>query len=336
MELSPTIPTIDAGAAPVVEHDPRASEFDLVVKQITPEADGVISLRLAGPGAGPLPSWDPGAHIDVVVDGGLIRQYSLCGDAEDRRHWTIAVLREAQSRGGSEWIHTRLRAGDSLRVRGPWNNFPLVAAEEYVFIAGGIGITPLLPMIRQVARWAGRWQLLYGGRRRASMAFLGQLEQFGPRVRLVPEDEFGLLDLDTWLGTPRPGTLVYCCGPEALIAAVEERCARWPAGALHVERFHPRPGALDGDHTAFEVVCARSGLTVTVGADETIVTALERVGVYVPTSCAEGICGTCQTAVVDGVPDHRDSFLIGKKREDHSTIMVCCSRSRTSRLVLDL
>jgi ferredoxin-NADP reductase len=333
MELTPTI---DAAVTPVVEHGPRASEFDVVVEKVTPEADGVISLRLAGPGAGPLPSWGPGAHIDVVVGGGLIRQYSLCGDAEDGRHWTIAVLREAQSRGGSEWIHTGIQAGDRLRVRGPWNNFPLVMAEEYVFIAGGIGITPLLPMIRQVDRGDSGWNLLYGGRRRASMAFLGQLEPFGDRVRIVPEDEFGLLDLDTWIASPRPGTLVYCCGPEALIAAVEERCSLWPTGSLHVERFHPRPGALDGENTAFEVVCARSGLTVTVGADEAIVTALERNGVYVPTSCAEGICGTCQTAVVGGVPDHRDSFLVGKKREDHTTIMVCCSRARTSRLVLDL
>jgi ferredoxin len=168
------------------------------------------------------------------------------------------------------------------------------------------------------------------------MAFLGELESFGERVLVRPEDEHGLLDLESWIGAPRAGIAVYCCGPEALLAAVEARCAVWLEGSLHVERFRPRPEARQGDDGSFEVILHRSGRSCIVSPEETILDALDRVGVHVPRSCVEGTCGTCLTAVVEGIPDHRDSFLMGRKRAANDTVCVCCSRSRTPRLVLDL
>lgn len=314
--------------------------IDVTVQRITPEADGVISIAMKAAGGGSLPPWTPGAHIGVQLPQGLERQYSLCGEPQDRQQWQIAVLREPASRGGSAWLHEHLSPGDRLRVKPPANQFRLVEAKAYHFIAGGIGITPLLPMMRALQRTGANWRLLYGGRRLDSMAFVEPLRRFGDRVRIAPEDTHGLLDLADWLGQPRDHEAVYCCGPERLLAAVEARCQAWPEGALHVERFRPRPGALEGAANAnagsFEVVLARSQLTCTVQPGQTIVAALEDIGVYVPQSCGEGTCGTCVTRVLEGSPDHRDSFLLGKKREANDAICVCCSRSLSPRLVLDL
>jgi ferredoxin-NADP reductase len=246
------------------------------------------------------------------------------------------VLRDPDGRGSSRFVHDRLRAGDTVRVRGPRNNFPLVDSPRYLFVAGGIGITPVLAMIRAAETGGAHWELVYGGRRRASMAFLDELAQYGDRVSVRPQDETGLLDLDTLLGTPRPDTLVYCCGPEPLLAAVEQRCAGWPRGALHVERFAPRPQTEPVRTEAFEVVLQRSELTLTVPPDRSILSVVEEAGVGVLSSCAEGTCGTCETAVVEGVPDHRDSVLDPEEREADDCMMICVSRSRGPRLVLDL
>jgi ferredoxin-NADP reductase len=306
------------------------------VENVTEVADDVVSISLRADKGSCLPSWHPGAHIDVLLTNGLERQYSLCGDPADRDVWTVSVLREPDSRGGSEFIHASVNAGDRLQVRGPRNNFPLVAAQHYVLVAGGIGVTPLLAMARELDRRSADWRLLYGGRRRASMAFLSELGAYGSRVAVRPEEEFGLLDLDAWLLPPQDGAVVYCCGPEPLLAAVEARCSQWPAGSLHVERFHPRPGALDGPKETFEVVLQNSGVTIRVGPDQTIVEAAELAGVDVPTSCREGTCGTCETAVIEGTPDHRDSFLMEDEKAANATMMVCCSRSLSPRLVLDL
>jgi ferredoxin-NADP reductase len=296
----------------------------------------VISIVLADPAGEPLPAWDPGAHINVKLPSGDERQYSLCGDPADRARWRIGVLRETAGRGGSAWLHSSLAVGDRVPVDGPRNHFELAEAERYLFIAGGIGITPLLPMISRVAARGADWELLYGGRRRDSMAFLDEIASHGGAVTLWPQDTHGLLDLDAFLATPRAGTAIYCCGPEPLISAVEERCSAWHAGALHVERFSPKPGALDGENTAFEVVLETTGITIAVGREESIVDALSAAGVAVRTSCREGTCGTCETGVVDGEPDHRDSFLTEEEREGNDTMMVCCSRARSDRLVLDL
>jgi ferredoxin-NADP reductase len=299
-------------------------------------ADGVVALTLAAADGGELPSWAPGAHVDLVLPIGLERQYSLCGDPSDRKTWRVGVLLEEQSRGGSEFLHNGLPVGASLRARGPRNNFALARAPEYLFIAGGIGITPLLPMIHAVAARGARWRLAYGGRRRASMGFVPELDRYGDAVMLWPQDQHGLLELDALLGEPRPDLAIYCCGPEPLIAAVEQRCASWPAQALHVERFRPRAGALDGASTPFVVKLDYSEMTVPVRADQSIVDALEAAGVDVVTSCREGTCGTCETPVLEGIPDHRDSLLSAAERAANDTMMICCSRSLTPVLVLDL
>jgi len=314
-------------------------ETDLVVSQRAVLADGVVTLSLEDPTGRPLPGWTPGAHVDLMLSASLIRQYSLCGSPADTHSWRIGVLRDPQSRGGSDFVHDKLHAGSAVRVRGPRNHFPLVSAPRYQFIAGGIGITPVLPMIEAAEAAGAQWHLAYGGRKRASMIFVEDLSAFGERVTIWPQDERGLLDLQGILGTARENTLVYCCGPEALLSAVEGACASWPAGALHVERFAAKPGAdqpASGALETFEVVCQRSGITVTVPADRSLFEVLEGAGVSVLGSCLEGVCGTCETGVIEGVPDHRDSVLSAGDQAGNDAMMVCVSRSLSDRLVLDL
>lgn len=299
-------------------------------------AADVVELILGATGHAPLPEWTPGAHIDLVLGDQLVRQYSLAGDPADRYRWRLGVLREESGRGGSEFVHTRLAPGDVLRVRGPRNHFELVTARRYIFVAGGIGITPLLPMIAAVNAAGVEWSLLYGGRTRQSMAFCPELEHYGSRITLRPEDEFGLLDLDSLLADPVAGVSIYCCGPEPLLAAIEKIAYRWPEGALHVERFAARPEAFDVPTGGFEVELRRSGLTVHVPPDRSILDVVTAAGVPVLSSCKDGICGTCQTAVLDGVLEHHDSVLSMGERKAGKTMMLCVSRALGPRLVLDI
>lgn len=309
--------------------EPRAVEFetDALVESRLDAADDVVVLTLRAAGEEPLPRWEPGAHVDLLSPVGP-RQYSLCGSPADDT-WRIAVLREPDGRGGSAWVHS-LAAGDPVTVRGPRNHFPLLDAPRYLFVAGGIGITPILTMI---AAAGTDWELVYGGRTRASMAFLDELDD--PRVTVRPQDETGLLDLSI-LDTPRPDTLVYCCGPEPMLDAVEKRCAAWPAGSLRVERFTAKPltePVLDG---AFEVELAATGRTVTVPPDRSILDVVEEAGVSVLSSCSEGTCGTCETPVLSGEIDHRDSVLTPEEQAVGDAMMICVSRARCPKLVLDL
>ncbi len=313
----------------------REFEVDLVVRDADQVAQDVVAMTLAHPGGEALPDWTPGAHIDLILGDGLTRQYSLCGRTEDTDSWRVAVLRAPDSRGGSKAVHS-LGAGSTVRVRGPRNHFPVVAATSYLFVAGGIGITPLLAMIYEVEAAGAAWELHYGGRSTASMAFLEELAQFGDRVHLVPEDEAGRLDLDEILGVPRADTLVYTCGPEPLLAAVEERCVAWPAGSLHLERFSARKTEEPSEESSFELVLQRSGKTMTVPEDKTVFEVVREAGVSVLGSCLEGICGTCETEVVDGQVDHRDSILDEDERESNEVMMICVSRCTSARLVLDL
>jgi ferredoxin-NADP reductase len=321
------------------------AERDLVVARKTAAADGVTVLDLCDLTGAPLPAWEPGAHVDLLLRPGLVRQYSLCGDPADETTWRIAVLREPSGRGGSCCVHDTLAEGCGVRARGPRNHFALEPAGRYLFIAGGIGITPILPMIAAAEAAGAGWTLTYGGRTRSSMAFRDELRsRYGDRVAVRPQDETGLLDLDALLGEPSAGTLVYCCGPEPLLAAVEARCATWPDGALHVERFAPRAtaepdgatAAAAAEAEAFDVELAQSGMLIRVSAETSILRAVEAAGVQVLSSCTEGTCGTCETAVLEGVPDHRDSLLTPAERAAGDTMMICVSRSATPRLVLDI
>jgi ferredoxin-NADP reductase len=308
-------------------------ERTVVVTGKQTAADGVVVITLADAAGRELAGWQPGAHVDLHLPGGYVRQYSLCGDPAQRRHYRLGVLREPDGRGGSAAVHDTVGVGDTLRIAGPRNTFPLVEARSYLFIAGGIGITPILPMVAAVSRQAADWRLVYGGRRRASMAFLDELARYGERVTVCPQDTHGLLDLDGLLGGPAPGTAVYCCGPEPLLRAVEQRCA---AGAPHVERFSPKPVDRVSPERAFEVRLARTGRTVAVPAGMSILRALELGGVSVLSSCREGTCGTCETGVLAGVPDHRDSVLTGPEQEAGDIMMICVSRARSPELALDL
>jgi ferredoxin-NADP reductase len=312
---------------------------ELVVRRRSIPAEGVVLLDLAHPGGEDLPPWEPGAHIDLMLADGLIRQYSLCGDPAESGIWRVGVLLDPNSRGGSRFVHDQLAEGASVRVRGPRNHFPLVEAPRYRFIAGGIGITPIAAMLEAAERDGHDWTLLYGGRTRASMAFAEHLlERYPDRVTVWPLDECGLLDLAALLKEPDESTLVYCCGPEPLLNAVEENCVGWAPGALHVERFAAKAVTADAEESLerIEVVCQRSGTTVEVGPDKSILDALEEADIPIMASCYEGVCGTCEARVLDGTPDHRDSMLSEAEKAAGEVMLVCVSRSRTERLVLDL
>jgi len=246
------------------------------------------------------------------------------------------VLREHDGRGGSAFIHDRLTVGATVRVRGPRNHFPLAGSPAYQFIAGGIGITPMLPMLAEAEAAGADWELWYCGRSRATMGFTGELARYGDRVHLVPTDERGRLDLASVLGTPVAGTLVYCCGPERLLADAEQRCAAWPPGALHLERFAARPGQAPASGQEFELVLARTGITITVPAGRSVFDVVQEAGVSVLGSCHEGICGTCEQVVLEGEVDHRDSVLSPDEQAANETMMICVSRCRSGRLTLDL
>ena len=320
---------------PATQTQLREFEADVRVAGKQAVADSVVELTLTPVDGDQLPSWTPGAHIDLLLTDDVTRQYSLCGTPSDASSYRIAVLKEPESRGGSRRVHDQLQLGDTVRIRGPRNHFALLSSPRYLFIAGGIGITPIIPMIEAVEAAGADWTLHYGGRNSASMAFAGQLAEFGERVQLRPQDQHGMLDLDTILGTPDPTTLVYCCGPGPLLNAVEDKCAKWSPNALHLERFSAKPREDEGKDESFEIVLQRSGLTVTVAADQTVFDAIRGAGVSVLGSCLEGICGTCETGVLEGEVDHRDSVLDEAEQEANDTMMVCVSRARSARLVLD-
>ncbi|WP_410631284.1 PDR/VanB family oxidoreductase [Amycolatopsis sp. cmx-4-83] len=308
----------------------------LRVHRKTVAADGVVALELAAPDGGRLTDWTPGSHLDLVLPGGLTRQYSLCGDRWDPRRYRLGILREPGGRGGSARVHDELAVGDDVGVGGPRNNFPLVPSPEYLFVAGGIGITPLLPMVQQAELLGARWRLLYGGRNRAAMAFLDELDAYGEHVLVRPQDEHGLLDLAGFLGEPRPGVKVYACGPAPLLGAIERVCAAWPPRALRTERFAVDDSAAPARATPFEVELARTGVRVTVPVGTSVLDAVAGAGVEVLSSCRQGTCGTCETTVLAGRPEHRDAILEDHERAAADCMFVCVSRSLSDRLVLDL
>ncbi|MEU8820569.1 PDR/VanB family oxidoreductase [Actinoplanes sp. NPDC048796] len=301
-----------------------------------PIADGVVALTLADPAGARLPDWTPGAHIDLFLPSGMVRQYSLCGDRWDPFTYRIAVLREADGRGGSAYVHDVLDVGEAVGLGGPRNNFPLVPAQHYLFVAGGIGITPLLPMIHQADLLGADWSLLYGGRSAASIAFRDDLIRYGDRVQIRPQDQYGLLDLPTFIAGHQPGTRVYCCGPAPLLAAVEQACADLPPHTLRTERFVAAEGSTAVRSTPFEVELARTGTVLTVPAESSVLDVITAAGADVLSSCRQGVCGTCEAIVLAGEPDHRDSVLDDAERAAGTCMFVCVSRSRTDRLVLDL
>ncbi|MGW3286927.1 PDR/VanB family oxidoreductase [Streptomyces sp. NPDC001002] len=317
-----------------------ATTHRLLVQQARWIAQDVLELRLVRPDGGPLPSWEPGAHVNLTLPSGLRRPYSLCGAADDRSTWTIAVHREPDGRGGSREIHETALVGRELAVDRPVNRFPLVPAAGYLFLAGGIGVTPLLPMVRELAAGALPWRLVLGARDRSRLAYSDELVALGgPRVLLVPQDEAGLPDLAAEIAAAPPDHVVYACGPPPMLDAVTTLCrTALPERPVHVERFaapvdEPELAGPDGD---FDVVLRRSGLRLTVPAHRSVLDVVRERMPDVPYSCEEGYCGSCETAVSAGTPDHRDTVLEPSERATATTMMICVSRSASPVLELDL
>ena len=327
----------------VAAFDPTVSAAGIQLRavRVSLETPDILVIDLAGPDGGDLPAWSAGAHIDLVLPSGKVRQYSLCGDPADLTQYRVAVLHEKAGRGGSSEIHASLSVGDILLVRGPRNHFELVDAKRYLFIAGGIGITPILPMVRAAERERRPWRLVYGGRSLANMVFLTELNgRQGGECHLLPQDECGLPDLDRFLDKLEPGTVIYGCGPGAMLAALQAAADRhgW-SDALHIERFSaaeeitPVP---EGADRPFEVELRRSGKILQVAANQSLANVLQDADIPVTFSCQEGYCGSCETRVLEGVPDHRDTILNDQEREEGRVMMVCVGRARSPRLVLDL
>ncbi|WP_175650764.1 PDR/VanB family oxidoreductase [Pseudomonas sp. Marseille-P9899] len=309
------------------------------ISAIDEQGAGNRSLRLE-PVSGDLPPFEAGAHIDVHLPNGLTRQYSLAGSPRERGHYLLCIKHEPQSRGGSSFVHQQLAAGAELLISAPRNAFPLLEAEHYLLLAAGIGITPLLSMAEELQARGTPFSLHYYTRSPAELAFAKRLSDgfaegsvqlhhsitgCSPRQH-VPE---------TMLAR-RPGSRLYLCGPAAFMAAQRERAALagWPQSHVHTEAFAPATEGVVGD--AFEVTLAKSGTTVAVGPEQSIAAALLAAGVEVPLSCEMGMCGACLTGLLEGEGDHRDQVLSDAERASNQQIALCCSRSHSARLVLDM
>jgi tetrachlorobenzoquinone reductase len=317
------------------------STMQVRVKRIGYEAESINSYEFVAPEGGDLVPFTAGCHIDLHLQNGMIRSYSLVNEQSERKRYVVAVNREAEGRGGSRLIHDTVRVGDIMTISHPRNNFVLQeSAVHSVLIAGGIGITPLLSMIRRLERLGRSWQLFYAARTRFAAAFLDDLHAFRPdghQSLHVTFDHAPLgrkLDLAAIVeGAPAEAHL-YCCGPVSMLEAFEAATAARPTDLVHVEYFKARekPAAEGG----FAVKLARSGRTITVEPGKTILNALLDAGIAANYACAEGVCGTCETRVIEGIPDHRDQFLTREERAANGTMMICCSGSKSSTLVLDL
>jgi ferredoxin-NADP reductase len=324
----------------------NTTPLSLLVRETRYEADGVVSVCFVDPTGADLPKWKAGAHLEITLPSGLVRQYSLWSNPDDPQHYRVGVLREDRGRGGSKEIHDTGLVGRTLTVNGPRNRFELVDAPRYIFIAGGIGVTPLVPMLSRVARSDANpeWSFHYGGRSRRSMAFTGVLERLaqsgrGGTVNFVAEDSDGILDLRGILSAADGETAIYCCGPGGLITAVEKLCEELGLPGLHVERFGAAPvdeSVASAENTTFEVELSTTGTTVSVGPDESILECVRSIVPGVPASCEEGFCGTCEVRILAGQAEHRDQILTQAEQDANETMFICVSRAKSPRLVLDL
>jgi vanillate O-demethylase ferredoxin subunit len=306
------------------------------------EARDIASFELVAADGQALPAFSAGAHIDVKVGDGLVRQYSLCNDSTETHRYLIAVLKDPATRGGSKAMHERVRVGDELEISAPRNHFPLAhEARRSVLLAGGIGVTPILCMAERLAAASADFELHHCTRSPERTAFRERIAdgRFGSRVHHhfddgPPEQK---LDLAAFVARQEGDTHLYVCGPKGFMDAVlnEARSQGWPETRLHYEFFAAGPVDRANDD-GFEVQVASSGQVVAVAKDETVVQALGRIGIEVPTSCEQGVCGTCITRVLEGVPDHKDVYFTADEQAANDQFTPCCSRSRSQRLVLDL
>jgi len=298
----------------------------------TREAEGICSYELVP---------EDGAHIDVHLPGSLVRQYSLCNAPGETHRYLIGVLRDADSRGGSQAMHDHIDTGSTLSISAPKNHFPLVEARRTLLLAGGIGVTPILSMAEALAAKGADFEMHYSARSPERAAFRERIGACGfvGRVHFHYDsgDAARKLDLATLLAAPQPGTHLYVCGPQGFIDHVlgSAKALGWTPAQLHVEYFGAAAVAASGDQ-AFDVRLASSGKVVTVPAGQSVIQVLAAQGVAIPYSCEEGVCGTCLTRVLEGVPDHRDMYLTEEEQAANDQFTPCCSRARTPLLVLDL
>lgn len=317
------------------------ADMQVLVSAKWTEAQGIVALELVSVDGGPLPAAQAGAHIDVHLPGGVTRSYSLCGNPADVSRYELGVLREPESRGGSAAMHDAVHEGDTLDIDFPQNHFPLAdMGQRHALFAGGIGVTPLMAMAVTCQARGDAVSMHYAVRHRARAAYLGRLQaMLGSGLQLhVDEEAGGPFDAAAAVASLAPDCHVYVCGPKPFMDAVlsAARAAGWPEAQLHWEYFgNAVPMATDGEQ-GFEVVLQSSGLTVHVPPDQTIVQACAQAGVEILVSCEQGVCGTCITSVIEGMPEHKDLYLTPQEQADGKLILPCCSRSKTPVLVLDL
>ena len=312
----------------------------VVLRSIRLEADGVCTYALEASDGRLLPSYAPGAHIDLHLPGGLMRQYSLT-EASDGRAYVIGVGLDRASRGGSRWLHEQARPGTTLKVSAPRNSFPLVeGAGPVALFAGGIGVTPIRAMAHRLAVEGRAWSLTYAARNRASAAFaeelsnLGHASATGETVLHLDDEAGGLMDMEAAVARVPADAHIYCCGPEPMISAFLAAVSQRPPQLIHIEHFGAVAPRVDDGGLVVEL--ARSGRTIEVGPDQTILDAVLAAGVAASASCRNGVCGTCETTVLAGEPDHRDMILSEAEKAAGQSMMICCSRARSPRLTLDL
>lgn len=308
----------------------------------TAEATDIATFELVDAQGDALPPFSAGAHIDVHLPNGLVRQYSLCNDSAETHRYLIGVLRDPASRGGSLAMHDLVNEGDILQISAPKNHFPLAhEARRSLLLAGGIGITPILCMAERLAISGAEFDLHYCTRSPARTAFRNRIRgsAFTSRVHFHFDDGDAAqkLDIAATLGKVEDGTHLYVCGPKGFMNAVLDtaRAAGWPEAQLHYEFFAADVGPSDSDES-FEVKLASSGRVVKVEKDKTIIAALAAAGVEIPFSCEQGVCGTCLTRVLEGVPDHKDNYLTPEEQAANDQLLPCCSRAKSPMLVLDL
>ena len=310
----------------------RKSALDLVVAEraVLGDDEDVVQLTFRCADGGQLPPWSPGAHLDLRLPSGRRRQYSLCGERCDRRHYRVAVRRMPDGSGSRE-MHA-MTVGTKVRSRSPRNGFPFVGSGSALFIAGGIGITPIITMVRDARHLGMDWYLVYTGRSRGSLPFLSEIEVWDPeRVVIRTDDEHGVPQAADLLRQAPDGGAVYCCGPDPLLDAVRRGFAATPAAELHFERFGAAP-IVDG--VEFEVELAHSGRVLTVPASRSLLETIRAEIPEVAYACRQGFCGTCRTGVLDGTPEHRENLLTAE--EQRSEMLICVSRAAGGRLTLDL
>lgn len=312
--------------------------MNLRITDLIAEAKGVMVIELRALDGSPLPPFEPGAHIELHLPGATVRQYSLCNAATERERYCVGVGLSPVSRGGSRHVHQSLRVGDTLTITPPRNNFPLEAdAHGFVFFAGGIGITPIWSMIQWCILNERPWHLYYLTRNRQRAAFLEDLAPYRDHVTLHADDEAGgLFDIASALEKHTQDNHLYTCGPMPLMLAVEAAAAHWPQDNVHFEWFSPKETTNAPPVRGFSVELARTGKTFEVPADKSILEVLESNGLRIDNSCREGTCASCETCVLEGLPDHRDSVLSPAERKKNDVMMICVSRALSETLVLDL